>query len=1184
MNRQGLIGRLAAAWRGGRVAIAPWLLGALWAFGSLAHADETEIFRTSYDTSGARPKVLIVFDNSGSMDTVAQRKPAYDPGTTYATISGVQSGRLYWDSGSRGTPPDPTSNQWFTASANRCASSYTPLNNQGVFTTVWARWATSSTKTWDDLSTSGQSPLHVDCGADVGSNGNNTSDNGSGQSTGFPCNTTTGRNSTTGPYCSSRVSSVDDDWTTYRVYTANYMNWYYSTTLVERTRLDIAQSVITNIVNGNPGIDFGLAVFNNNSGSTDNGGRIVKRIIANQTATQRSDLVSTINSLGPDTWTPLCETMYESYLYLAGKPVKYKSQAGTATPIADAAAVSGSTYISPSTECQYVYIILMTDGQPTYDTNANSLVETLTGKTCKSYADGNGGTSKNCMPELAEYMYTNDLDGNSSNGTQKAITYTIGFTTDQTLLSDTAAKGGGKYYTADSTEQLTSAFQGAITDILSTSSSFTSPAVAVDSFSRTQSLDSVFLAMFLPKSTTDWPGNIKKFKISVNSSGVASYIDANGVGALDSATGQLKSTAQSFWGTTPDGPTVTKGGVGDLLLARDPDTRVLKFNTATGSLADLTSTGVTATAFGVASSAALFTAFDVADQTELNDLLAWTRGWTGSAKSAKRSWIMGDILNSRPIAINYGARGSYTKTNPDLRLLVGTNAGLLHLFKGDDGSESWAFMPKELAGLLSIRRGNGESSDTVYGIDAPPVIYRYDANNDGSIKSADGDKVYAFVGLRRGGRAMYALDLTDPDNPAFLWKIDNTTAGFSELGQTWSTPTVTKIRGNTNPVLIFGAGYDTANDDKTLQSSTTTNAMGRGVYVVDAVTGALLWSATPGAASAKNKQVTAFTSPMAAPPTVMDSNGDGYADRIYIPDVGGNVWRIDLAGTTIPSTDHTNWRVLQLASLAESGHSGDRRFFSAVEVARATQNGKSFDALMLGSGDRSNPNATDNSDRFYMIRDYQTGVYTTNPPTKPCGTGATDPRCSLPVTNSSLYNASADLIQVGTESEKVAAKAALSAASGWYVNLTAASGEKSLATSRTILGTVYFTTFSPGGSALNASQCVPAAGTGRLYAVNLFDASSKLDFDGSSTLTASDRSVVTGSMISDTPSIYAGSDRVVQLILPPGSVPTTGSIFREGSQSTGRRLGLQTRVPFVSTETYTPGQEAGRFWYMPDSR
>ena len=88
----------------------------------------------------------------------------------------------------------------------------------------------------------------------------------------------------------------------------------------------------------------------------------------------------------------------------------------------------------------------MTDGEPTYDTHANSRIETLTGKTCSNYADGNGGTSKNCLPELAEYMANTDLDNDTTNGDQFAITYTIGFTTNQTLLSDAALKGKGQYY------------------------------------------------------------------------------------------------------------------------------------------------------------------------------------------------------------------------------------------------------------------------------------------------------------------------------------------------------------------------------------------------------------------------------------------------------------------------------------------------------------------------------------------------------------------------------------------------------------------------------------------------------------------------------------------------------------------------------------------------------------------
>lgn len=1171
------------------VSVAGWraLLGAL-ALGALvgvspARADETEIFRSAIDTSGSRPKVLIIFDDSGSMGEIAQYKPEYNASTVYPNVGNIQSGRLYWSDSNNGNPPSSSTSQWFDEQKNRCASSYATLSSQGYYIDRWASWNSASSGSWTNngLEDTPTNPVHVECNDDVSG-----SNNGNGSGTGSPGNGYP-RNSNPKPYGSDRQTSVDDSWDTVRVYTANYMNWYHSTTLADLTRLQVAQSVIGSIVNANPNIDFGLEVFNRNNTTSTNGGRIIRRIIANGTATDRSNLVSMVNGLVASGNTPLCESMYEAYNYLAGKSVVYGDNRDTSVDIPDRdlqAENPVGTYASPGEGCQYVYIILMTDGFPTSDTSANTAIKSLTGKTCKNYLTDGGSLVENCMPQIAEYMYTQDFDGNSSNGVQKAATYTIGFATDQVLLSDTADLGGGKYFIADNTESLTAAFQGAISEILSTSSSFTSPAVAVDSFSRTQSLDSVFLAMFLPKATTDWPGNIKKFKVTVNASGVASYVDKNGVAALDTATGQLKNTAVSFWGSTADGQQVTEGGVGALLVARNPDDRVIKFNTAAGNLADLTTAGVTATNFGAANDAALFSAFGVTSQTELNDLLAWTRGWTNNGKTTKRDWMMGDILNSRPIAINYGARGTYTQSNPDLRLLVGTNAGLLHLFSGDTGAENWAFMPREMAGIQSIRRANEDSAESVYGIDAPPVIYRHDANNDGSIKSADGDKVYAFVGQRRGGRAMYALDLTNPDSPAFLWKLDNTTTGFSELGQTWSTPTVTKIKGSTNPVLIFGAGYDTSYDDKSTQASGTSPGMGRGVFVVDAVTGGLLWSATPGAANTKNKQVTAFTHAMPAPPTVMDSNGDGYSDRIYIPDLGGRVWRIDLAGDAVPSTDHTAWRVLQVASLAEANHAGDRRLFNAIEVARALQSSKPFDALMLGSGDRSNPNATDNGDRFYMIRDYMTGVYTTNPPTKPCAVPTSDPRCVLPVTHSTLYNASDNLIQVGSEAEKVAAKTSLGTAAGWYVNLTAASGEKSLATSRTIAGTVYFTTFSPGGSALNANQCVPAAGTGRLYAVSLFDASAKLDFNDSNSLTLSDRSVVTGSMISDTPSIYAGSDRVIQLILPPGSVPTTGTIFREGSQSTGRRLGLQTKVPFVPTETYTPGQEAGRYWYMPDRR
>ena len=60
--------------------------------------------------------------------------------------------------------------------------------------------------------------------------------------------------------------------------------------------------------------------------------------------------------------------------------------------------------------------------------------------------------------------------------------------------------------------------------------------------------------------------------------------------------------------------------------------------------------------------------------------------------------------------------------------------------------------------------------------------------------------------MRRGGRFIYALDVTDPDQPKFLWTRSNASAGYGELGQTWSEPKVRKVRATSNPVLIFGGG------------------------------------------------------------------------------------------------------------------------------------------------------------------------------------------------------------------------------------------------------------------------------------------------------------------------------------------------------------------------------------------
>ena len=1136
------------------------------ASGSL-QADDTEIYQSTYSAQDTgRPKVLIIFDDSGSMGTnVTLDRPAYDPNATYQ--SRYDHSRIYWSS--NGSAPGSGTSRWYPASMNRCAESYTALATVGYFQDHVRRYRerlsvqyTGTNQLVYDADWVSLDPdekditKHLDCQDDVD---NANPGNGSGQADGYPFaspyivkpNYARYRQPGT-EYDAATAADSNVDWGSsgYTLYTGHYLDYLSDTSIqTTRTRLAIAQEVVGNLIQGNPGIDFGVVNFNSNSSASNSGGRVTKRIFDTDDKptrdAYRSSLVSHVNGINASGWTPLCESTYEAYRYLAGESVHYGAPyPGSRDQLAEDPV---GTYKSPATNCAYTYVILMTDGLPTYDEDANAAIESLTGKTCNQYRDDHGSDSysKNCLPELAEYMATTDLDGDTTNGNQFGITYTIGFTTNQTLLSDTATKGKGQYFTADSADELTAAFQGAILAILSTDSTFTSPSVAVDSFNRTQSRNDVYFAMFKPIETTDWRGNIKKLKLAI-SNGTARLEDRDGDAAIDPSNGQIKVDADTYW-STADGGDVEKGGIGGLLAARDPATRSIKTNSGTnGALEDFSSANLDAQAFGFDvtdpndPTTALFDFFGVNDQAGLDAAINYGKGYDVAPDgtiSGTRQWILADMLHSKPVVVNYGTPGAFTDPNePDQRIVVGTNGGFLHMFGNDNGEEDWAFFPKELAPVLRQRQDNATSGDRVYGIDASPIVYTRDYNHDGTIDAAnDGDKAYVYFGLRRGGRLLYALDISTPGSPAFMWQVGPTTAGFGELGQTWSNPVVTHIPGyvdNNNvrkPVLIFGAGYD---ENKDATGVATPDTMGRGLFVVDATTGALIWSVTPAANSGTNLQETGLVHSVAGAVTTLDSNGDELTDRVYFADTGGNVWRVDMGGNALPTSAQDTWRIVKLAAMNGGTAATDRRFFNAPDVVRAIYHGLPIDAVLIGSGDRTNPNATDVSNEFYMIRDEQVAPYFTAAPSYSDCNGA-DPvddfRCQLPLDPNDLYDVSANLIQDGTTAEQSTAAAALLAANGWRLPLPA-TGEKSLARSLTIDGKVYFTTFSP--DAALTSICEPTPGTGRLYVVDLLTAAAEVDFDDDDDL---ERSWIIGSLIPDTPAPHFGSDGEIRLLLPPGS-------------------------------------------------
>src|SRR5690606_27346623 len=252
-----------------------------------------------------------------------------------------------------------------------------------------------------------------------------------------------------------------------------------------------------------------------------------------------------------------------------------------------------------------------------------------------------------------------------------------------------------------------------------------------------------------------------------------------------------------------------------------------------------------------------------------------------------------------------------------------------------------------------------------YGIDANLRVQMIPVDNDGIIDRTRGEKGYLFFGLRRGGSAYYALDATNPDAPSLMWRLDGT--DLPALGETWSSPVPTKINiaGDERHVVIFAGGYDNAQDNY----DPRTDSLGKAVYIVDSARGDLIWH---GARSGGTRDFPDMNYSIPADIKVIDLDGDGFADRMYAADMGGQIWRFDIFNGQPTSSLVTGGVIARLGSagLASPTRADARRFYYAPDVALASTRAGAFLHIGIGSGYRAHPNETDNENRFYALRDH----------------------------------------------------------------------------------------------------------------------------------------------------------------------------------------------------------------------
>lgn len=772
---------------------------------------------------------------------------------------------------------------------------------------------------------------------------------------------------------------------------------------------------------------------------------------------------------------------------------------------------ASATYQNPvDSGCQKNFIIYISNGavqDNSSDTSTANTKLTAAGGSTTQITLSPSGSQANAADEWVRFMATT--------APTKVVTYTIdvnpvstgqgpGFTA---LLKSMANVGKGKYFKVvvdddGGSTQITNALNQIFGEVQAVNSAFVSASLPVSVNTQGTYLNQVFIGIFRPDANAAprWNGNLKQYQFKASLSGgriTLNLVDADGNLAINNNTGFLTQCARSFWTPTvaddywafspqgsctaivnsdvsnyPDGDVVEKGAAAYKLRALAPVDRVVK-TCDSANCASLTD-------FNNANGAITQALLTAANSTERTDIINWVRGMdiknenSNASTTEMRSSAHGDVVHSRPVAVDYGG-------STGVAVFYGANDGMLHAINGNQtasigiypaGSELWSFVaPEHYSKLKRIYDNSPMVSYPGLPATTPaaqPKPYFFDGSVVAHQDSATAT-VWIYATQRRGGRMLYALDVSTPANPSLKWRkgcpnLTNDTgcssADFTGIGQTWSAPKVMKAAGyaaGNTPLLIMGGGYDTCED---AEPNTCTSPKGNKVYVLDANDGTLL--------TTLNTERS-----VAADVTVVRDNS-GFAQYVYVADTGGNIYRITI-GAAVP----TSWTITRIAALGCDspgcpGGTANRKFLFAAEIVVTPD----YNAVLVGSGDRehpllSNTVATSVDNAFFMIKDKPADMNWWPSETATCG----EPLACM---NS--------LLAIDPDGTTSSIQAQLDAKKGWYLALGTGThdGEQVVTSAVVALGVLTFSTHTP--TAANPNICGPNLGTARVYNIKFLDA------------------------------------------------------------------------------------------------
>ncbi len=427
-----------------------------------------------------------------------------------------------------------------------------------------------------------------------------------------------------------------------------------------------------------------------------------------------------------------------------------------------------------------------------------------------------------------------------------------------------------------------------------------------------------------------------------------------------------------------------------------------------------------------------------------------------------RKRVLGDIVSSEARYVraplqSYADAGfsdyKATMATRTAMVYVGSNDGMLHAFDALTGTETWAFVPPAVLPEMYRLADVDYTSKRRYFVDGTPEVGDICPTAPTTACTGSQWRTILVGGLNLGGKAFYALDITNPASPRFLWQFTNANLGYS-----YSNPRITKLKSG-RWVVIVASGYGVA------------DGVGR-LFVLDAATGALINTISNGVGTAAAESGLARITARA--PTAVTNNT---VEAVYGGDLLGNVWRFDVNGDVGASgTD------AQLLVQLRGPAPGNAPQPITMRPTVTSISGRPV--VMVGTGRYLGLTDLPTTDiqSIYAIKDTLGSSMLTTPrgsgsnfvqqtiTDTVCPAGASTTVCSP---NQVVRTATSNVVDWGTKN-------------GWYVDLPIA-GERAVTDQTLALGTLAFSTIVPQTSSSGGQSCTadqPPSAKSYLYYLN----------------------------------------------------------------------------------------------------